>query len=262
MPSADPMRKHVKTGSPASDGPLSQTMTRFSSTASPTQQHRTSPSSAFSFAAAASPPSPLSLKQKTLTINPELTSSTPSGFSPSSSMQSSLVPSSSLSHPSSSSVRSLLSRFSTKRDSRQWVASTPKGADAVRFRHFCPICYRHFASILATSCCAHNICTDCATAYLQAKLPNYLPLAFLPAHVMPCPCPTCNQSNGVRFIRITETSSGRSYVESPRTAALIRQHQEGGEAEMEESHYEQRTEGLSQLQQESERVQRAQAVMA
>ena len=230
-----------------SDGPLSQSMTRFSTSrgTSPTQR-RASPSS-FSFAPT-SPPSPLSLKQKALSINPELTSSTPSGFSPSSTVQHILSSSAS----TSSSVRSLFSRLSTKRDTRQWVASTPTGADAARFRHFCPICYRHFSSILATSCCAHNICHECATSYLQAKLPNYLPLAFLPADVMPCPCPTCNQSKGVRFIKVSNTSSGRSYVESPRTAALVRQHEQEAEMEQQQRQYEEQTEGFSRLHQESE----------
>jgi len=150
----------------------------------------------------------------------------------------------------------------TKRDTRQWVASTPKGADALRFRHFCPICYRHFTSILATSCCAHNICHECATSYLQAKLPNYLPLAFLPAAVMPCACPTCNQSKGVRFLPVSNTSSGRSYVESPRTAALVKQHEQEAEMEEQQRRYEGQTEGLTQLQQESERAQQSMAVMA
>ena len=255
MPAADPMRKRVNTDSTYSEGPVSQTMSRFSSSlhTSPTQQ-RTSPSS-FTFSPS-SPPSPLSLKQKALTINPELTAGTLDSL-PSYSRQSHLFSSSAF---ASSSVRSLLSRLSTKRDTRQWLASTPTGADALRFRHFCPICYRHFSSILATSCCAHNICHECATSYLQAKLPNYLPLAFLPADSMPCPCPTCNQSKGVRFIRVANTSSGRSYVESPRTAALVRQHEQ--EAEMEQQQYEGQTEGSTQLQHEGERAHQPLAVTA
>ena len=261
MPATDPMRKRVKTDS-TSDGPSTQTMTRFSSTrgTSPTQQ-RTSPSS-FTFSPS-SPPSPLSLARKPLTIDPELSTSTATGFSPSSISKSSYFASDSSSSSSSSasasasaSVRSLFQRLSTKRDNRQWLASTPKGADALRFRHFCPICYRHHSSILVTSCCQHNICGECATSYLATKLPNYLPLAFLPVQSMPCACPNCNQNSGVRFVRVTDTRDVRSYVESPRTTALMRQQQQ---AELDEQR---QSEGVAQLQAESQKLQLSQQVMA
>ena len=260
------MRKRVKTGSPSSDGPQSQTMTRFSTSLAPHSPtpRRASPSS-FTFPPA-SPPSPLALQpSKSLTIRPELSTATPTGLSPASTVHSVYSSLTSTSTASSSSVRGLLSRLSGKREVPQWVASTPKGADALRFRHFCPICYRHFTSILATSCCAHNICHECATSYLQSKLPNYQPLARLPADLMPCACPTCNQHAGVRFITVANTSNGRSYVESPRTAALVRLHEQHEvEVEVEEMHKQhsnEHTEGRAQLQDESERAQRAMAVV-
>ena len=247
------MRKRVATSSASSDGPQSQSMTRFSASLtshSPTPR-RSSPSS-FTFTPSPTlPPSPLALQKpsKPLTIQPELATSTPTGFSPSSTAHSdySTLTAKSASSASSSSVRALLSRLSaaSKRDERQWVASTPTGADALRFRHFCPICYRHFASIYATSCCAHNICHECVNAYVQTRLPNYMPLSFIPTNTMPCACPTCNQQKGVRFLKVADTSSGRQYVESPRTAALVRQHEE----------HEAEAEGRSQLELEGERSQ-------
>ena len=258
MPVADPLRKRVSTGSPASDGPHSQTMSRFSTSHNSSPSHQRHSPSAFTFSATG-PPSPLSLKQHSLASSPKLSTVTLGALSPSSGGQFDFT---SASTATNSSVRSLLSRLSAKRDTRQWVASTPKGADALRFRHFCPICYRHFATILATSCCAHNICHECATSYLQAKLPNYLPLAFLPADVMPCACPTCNQQRGVRFIRVANTSSGRSYVESPRTAALVRQHEHETEMESQQNYHDDQVEGMTQLQQEGQSAQQSMAVMA
>ena len=64
------------------------------------------------------------------------------------------------------------------------------------------------------------------------RLPNYLPLSFLPAHALPCACPNCNQSGGVRFIPVAGGGEGRSYVESPRTAALVRRHQQETQMEV------------------------------
>ena len=199
--------------------------------ASPSLSPSTSGSTRFSSPAqsaadySAAPPSPLSLSapRKSLTIDPDL----PPSLAPSSSSSSSFL----------SALRSRaasLSLSSGRRDRRAFLTSTPKGADAAAFPHFCPICYRHFPAVLQATCCQHHICEGCVLHYLALRQPEQQPpLKAVPEQqlfLVACPC--CNQQNGVVFEQLrADEAAQRTYVESPRTVRALMRREEAARRE-------------------------------
>ena len=180
---------------------------------------------AFRLHTASSPPSPITAptKPKRLSIDTEL---------PVSSAAASTAASSSF----ISALRARAASLSSKRDARACLASTPTGADAAVFRHYCPLCYCYHRSVLTTSCCGHSVCQPCAARFIGSRLPAHLPLAFLPSSLLPIACPACNQQAGVRFMPLSLNAAGqreeslRSYVESPRTRGLLRRAEQAAQA--------------------------------
>jgi hypothetical protein len=50
------------------------------------------------------------------------------------------------------------------------IPNTPADAmEARAYPCFCPLCFGHYAAVLATSCCRHHICAPCAHAYLSRE---------------------------------------------------------------------------------------------
>jgi len=107
------------------------------------------------------------------------------------------------------------------------VSETPKGAQALKYRHFCPICYRHFSQIYMTECCKQNICYPCAVSHAHAKLSKMRKEADNfegEIYTKGLSCPTCN-SSGCVLVRISNNLNSRSYVDSPSTIQLMKRSQ-------------------------------------
>ena len=186
---------------------------------------------------APSPPSPLSLTHhqlhphKSLSINPDLPC-TPPPTSSSSNLPHHSTSLLALLRLKASSLTSSSSSSSASRERRSFLSSTPKGADAAAFPHFCPICYRHFPSILMTTCCQHHTCVDCVQQYVAMRAPEQMTqqqsggVGGVDGRLWLVGCPMCHQQNGVVFERVGKGEQGRSYAESPRTRELMRKVEE------------------------------------
>jgi hypothetical protein len=93
------------------------------------------------------------------------------------------------------------------------VDITPTGAAALKYRHFCPICYRHFAEIYVTDCCRQNICYTCMALHMNTKMGGEHERTTVP-------CPSCN-TDGCQFERVGGAVATRIYDESPKTKGAI-----------------------------------------
>jgi hypothetical protein len=93
------------------------------------------------------------------------------------------------------------------------VDITPTGAAALKYRHFCPICYRHFAEIYVTDCCRQNICYTCMALHMDTKMGGEHERTTVP-------CPSCN-TDGCQFERVGGAVATRIYDESPKTKGAL-----------------------------------------
>lgn len=100
------------------------------------------------------------------------------------------------------------------------IEHTPMGAEAERFRYSCPLCFRHFDRILATSCCRNYICGECADLWWHSRHPGQAPEPA-PRSAISLACPNCAFEGGFVLASVDPGATVRRYIDSPATKEAL-----------------------------------------